>query len=203
MIERTAATSGPRPLRECARPRCRRATGVDTPLAGAYDATMKRSACVACFILATLASIAHAQQPAAVAPQRPAQPPPPAAKTGNPTPGTPQPEPPNIADRITVSGCLQLAPGAGAAPSSALTTPANNRFVVSEAKKDGRVPPDTGTSSAAAASSATTYRLEALESQLSAFLDTRVEVSGEVKATSETPPVLLVEFVRKLAPRCS
>jgi hypothetical protein len=150
-----------------------------------------------------MASIAHAQQPAqSAAPQRPAQPPPPTGKTGNPTPGTPQPEPPNVADRVTVSGCLQLAPGAGAAPASALTTPASNRFVLNHSKKDGLVPPDTGTSSAAAAASATTYRLEALESQLSAFLDTRIEVSGEVKTTSETPPVLLVEFVRKVAPRC-
>ena len=29
-------------------------------------------------------------------------------KGGNPTPGTAQPDPPNVSDRITVSGCLQL-----------------------------------------------------------------------------------------------
>jgi hypothetical protein len=58
-----------------------------------------------------------------------------APKTGNPTPGTPQPDPPPVADRITVSGCLKLAPGAGAAPASAQTTPASDRFVLDGAKK--------------------------------------------------------------------
>src|SRR6188768_3211180 len=108
----------------------------------------KSAACVACLALTVLSWTALAQQAAPAAPQRPALPPPPAAKTGNPTPGTPQPDPPVVADRITVSGCLKLAPGAGAAPASALTTPASNRFVLDDAKKDGRVPPDTGTSSA-------------------------------------------------------
>ena len=64
------------------------------------------------------------------------------------------------------------------------------------------MPPDTGTSAAAAAAAATTYRLEALESQLSPFVNARVEISGEVKASADAPPVLLVEFVRKLAAKC-
>src|SRR5436190_23359621 len=98
---------------------------------------------------------ALAQQPPPAAPPRPALPPP-VSRTGNPTPGTPQPDPPIVADRITVSGCLKLAAGAAAASH---TTPASNRFVLEDAKKDGRVPPDTGTSSAAAAASASTYRL--------------------------------------------
>jgi len=29
--------------------------------------------------------------------------------TGNPTPGTPQPDPPNLADRITLTGCVRWA----------------------------------------------------------------------------------------------
>jgi hypothetical protein len=129
---------------------------------------------------------AQPQQPSAApaAPQRPTLPPPPTSKTGNPTPGTPQPDPPNVADRITVSGCLQLAPGAGAAPPSAATAPANNRYILKEARKDG------------------SYRLEALESQLSPFAGARVELSGEVKTPAETPPVLLVEFIRKTAAKC-
>lgn len=166
---------------------------------------MKRAVCVACLTVTALSFAAQARQqtPAApAAPQRPAQPPPPTFKTGNPTPGTPQPDPPNVADRITVGGCLQLAAGAGPAPASAATTPASNRFILKDAKNDGRVPPNTGTSAAAAAPSATTYRLEALESQLSPFVDARVELSGEVKAPADTPPVLLVEFVRKTAARC-
>jgi hypothetical protein len=147
---------------------------------------MKRFVCVACLTMTTLslAVTAQPQQTSPTPPQRPALPPPPTAKTGNPTPGTPQPAPPNVADRITVSGCLQLAPGAGAAPPSAATTPASNRYVLKDARKDG------------------TYRLEALESQLSPFAGASVELSGEVKTPAETPPVLLVEFVRKTAAKC-
>lgn len=178
---------------------------VDTPQEGAYDSTMRRAGCVACLTLTALSFSVEArpQTPAApAAPQRPALPPPPAPKTGNPTPGTPQPEPPNVADCITVSGCLQLAAGVGQAPASAATTPASNRFVLNDAKKDGRVPPNTGTSAAAAAASASSYRLEALESQLSPLVNMRIELSGEVKASAETPPGPLVEFVRKLATKC-
>jgi hypothetical protein len=156
---------------------------------------MSRAACLACLAVTAWSLGIQAQQQAPAtppSPQRPAQPPPPAPKTGNPTPGTPQPDPPNVADRITVSGCLQLAPGAGPAPASAATTPASNRFVLKDAKKDG----------AAAASPATTYRLEALESHLSPLVNARVELSGEVKSPADTSPVLLVEFVRKTAAKC-
>jgi hypothetical protein len=160
-------------------------------------------ASLACLALTALSGTAHAQAqtPAPAAPQRPALPPP-APKTGNPTPGTPQPDPPVLADRITVSGCLTHAPGAGAAPVSAPTTPASNRFILSGAKKDGVVPPETGTSSVATAAAASSYRLEALESQLSPFVNARIEVSGEVKGSAEGPPLLLVEFVRKVAAKC-
>ena len=160
---------------------------------------MKHAACVVCVFLMTLTAQAQQQAPAA---PRPSQPPPPAQKSGNPTPGTPQPDPPIVADRIAVTGCLQLAPGAGPAPASAATVPASDRFVLNGVKKDGKLPPDTGTSAAAAASAATSYRLEALESQLSPFLDTRVELSGGVKPPANGSPVLLVEFVRKIAPKC-
>jgi hypothetical protein len=149
---------------------------------------MKRFVCVACLTMTTLFSVVPAQpqqtSAASTPPQRPALPPPPTAKTGNPTPGTPQPDPPNVADRITVSGCLQLAPGAGAAPPSAATTPASNRYILKDTRKDA------------------TYRLEALESQLSPFAGARVELSGEVTTPAQTPPVLLVEFVRRTAAKC-
>jgi len=151
-----------------------------------------RAACLVGLMVIALPLGAWAQQPAG---------PPPGLKTGNPTPGTPQPEPPSIADRITVTGCLHLAPGARAAPASAATVPSDSRYVLTGAKKDGLVPPDTGTSSAAAVASASSYRLEALESQLSPFLGTRIEVSGAVKGTTEAP-VLQLEFVRKLAAKC-
>ena len=135
--------------------------------------------------LTAFAGTAAAQQPASPQPQ-PAAPrlPPPAPKTGNPTPGTPQPDPPNVAERITVTGCLQRVPEAGAAPASAATVPASNRYILKEAKK------------------ATTYRLEALESQLSPFVNVQVELSGEAKSAPDTPPLLLVESVRKIAMKC-
>jgi hypothetical protein len=162
---------------------------------------MTRVLLAACVLSSALLSAATAQQGAPAAPATPPRVPPPTPKTGNPTPGTPQPAPPNLADRITVVGCLQLAPGAGTAPASAATVPADNRYVLSGAKKDARVPPDTGTSSEAGAASAASYRLEALESQLSPLVNARVEVSGEIKA-SATGPVVLVEFVQKLATKC-
>jgi len=148
-----------------------------------------------------LAWTANAQQAAPATPHRPAQLPPRAPKTGNPTPGTPQPDPPVVSDRIAVTGCLEMAPGAGPAPATATTVPADNRFVLTGVKKDALLPPDTGTSSAATAASASTYRLEALESQLSAFVNARVELSGGIKGTADRP-VVLVEFVRKIAAKC-
>jgi hypothetical protein len=164
---------------------------------------LRRAAWLTGVALMALSFAASAQQ-ATQAPPTPPRPalPPPAAKTGNPTPGTPQPAPPTVADRIALTGCLSLAPGAGAAPASAVTSPASNRYVLSGARKDGVVPPGTGTSSVASAAAAPAYRLEALESQLSPFVNTRVEVSGEVKGAADGPPVLLVEFVRKLAAKC-
>ena len=164
---------------------------------------LRSAAYVAVLALTVLTwTAAHAQQATApAAPQRPALPPPPAPKTGNPTPGTPQPDPPVVADRIAVTGCLQMAPGAGPAPASATTVPADNRFVLTGVKKDALLPPDSGTSSAATAAAASTYRLEALESQLSPFINARVELSGGIKGTADRP-VVLVEFVRKIAAKC-
>ena len=161
---------------------------------------MMRASLAACLFVSALGSAA-AQQGAPAGPPATPRVPAPATKTGNPTPGTPQPAPPSLADRITVTGCLELAPGAGAAPASAATVPADNRYVLTGARKDARVPPDTGTSSEAAAASAASYRLEALESQLSPLVNARVEVSGEVKASAAGPTVL-VEFVQKIAAAC-
>jgi hypothetical protein len=158
---------------------------------------MRRAVLAIGLLLSTLSSAAAAQQAAPPAPAVP----PPTPKTGNPTPGTPQPAPPNVLDRIAVTGCLQMAPGAGPAPATAATEPADNRFVLTGVQKNAVVPPDTGTSSAALAASASTYRLEALESQLSPLVNARVELSGGIKGTADRP-VVLVEFVRKLAAKC-
>ena len=160
---------------------------------------MTRTALAIGFALTTLAGTAWAQQPAA---PRPGVLPRPTTRSGNPTPGTPQPDPPNVDDRVTVSGCVQLAPGAGAPPASAATEPASTRYLLKNAKRDGVVPPETGTSIAAAVAMASTYRLEAIESHLSPFVNTRVELSGEIKASGEATPILLVESLRKLAAKC-
>jgi hypothetical protein len=131
------------------------------------------------------------------------QSPPSPPKTGNPTPGTPQPDPPELADRVTLTGCLETSPGVGAAPTDAQTVPSDSRYVLARARKESRVPPGTGTSAAAGAPAAGVYRLEALEAQLSPVVGTQVEISGEVKpGAAGAAPVLRVEFVQKIAAQC-
>ena len=131
--------------------------------------------------------------------------------TGNPTPGTPQPDPPNLADRVTFRGCVQAAPRNGASQSADATdpnTPSDSRFVLTNAERRQAVPVGTGGSPLAAKRSSRTYRLDAIESQLSAFVGTKVEISGEIKPPSSnapggTAPTLRVEFVQKIAASCS
>ena len=131
--------------------------------------------------------------------------------TGNPTPGTPQPAPPNLADRITLTGCVQIAPGRSGSPVDG-NTPSDTRFVLTRADRRNITPSGTGGSDEAASASGRTYRLEAIESQLSAFVATRVEISGEIKprpagsrgqGVGSNVPTLQVEFVQKIAGRCS
>ena len=128
---------------------------------------------------------------------------------GNPTPGTPQPDPPNLADRITLTGCVRLAPGRSTSAVEP-NTPGDARFILANAERQKTVPSGTGGSDLAANTSSRTYRLEAIESQLSAFVGTKVEVSGEVKPRaassrgegSNNVPTLQVEFVQKVAAAC-
>jgi hypothetical protein len=129
---------------------------------------------------------------------------------GNPTPGTPQPDPPNLADRITLTGCVQMAPGRSAATVDP-NVPGDARFVLANAERQKTVPAGTGGSDLAAGPASRTYRLEAIESQLSGFVGSKVEVSGEIKPravsshgdASGTAPTLQVEFVQKIAASCS
>ena len=134
--------------------------------------------------------------------------------TGNPTPGTEQPAPPNLADRVTLIGCLGLAPKSGGGQSAEATdanTPSDSRFLLTNAERQDRVPPGTGGSTLAAGASSRTYRLEGIDSQFSPFAGTKVEISGEIKPPSSSTPgdgagdnvsTLLVEFVQKIAPTC-
>jgi hypothetical protein len=135
---------------------------------------------------------------------------PPGAKTGNPTPGTPQPEPPNLANRITLTGCVRPAGVEnGQRPAAVIdaNSPSDSRVMLEKAERLIIVPPDTGTSAATAGAASRTYRLHAIDSQLSPFVGTRVEISGEIMAAREPGPVktptLQVEFVRRLASSCS
>jgi hypothetical protein len=141
------------------------------------------------------------------APALTAQQPPPGFKTGNPTPGTPQPDPPNLADRITLTGCVQVAIEGSSARKSDANAPGDSRFVLTSAARKNAVPPDTGTSSVAIGPASPTYRLNAIDSQLSPFVGTKVEISGEVLPRAgegrDKIPTLQVEFVQKLSSTCS
>ena len=124
--------------------------------------------------------------------------------TGNPTPGTAQPDPPNLADRITLTGCVRWAApdGRGSVPTQELNTLSTSTFVLANAARVTRVPPGTGTSDAAKKSASQTYRLTALNSALVPFVGGRVEISGEIddrpQADGAPVPTLKVGFVQRL-----
>jgi len=132
----------------------------------------------------------------------------------SPTPGTPQPAPPNLTDRVTFTGCVRAAEKAGSGSQPVATdpnTPSDARYVLTNAERQNIVPAGTGGSGLAAKASSGTYRLEAIDAQLSPFVGAKVEISGQIKsastpATSEarnSNPLLQVEFVQRLAGSCS
>ena len=104
---------------------------------------------------------------------------------GNPTPGTPQPEPPNVAERVTTTGCVERA-SKDAKPEASVDGNAviDSRYVLTTVERPARIQ----------------YRLSAIERQLSPFVGAKVEISGEPKGPGGT--VLNVEFVQKLAATC-
>ena len=165
-------------------------------------------ALVACACAANLTAVNAQQPPPGSTPPEPA--PPSGSTTGNPTPGTPQPDPPNLADRITLTGCVQAAVNPGARGAKDPRNPSDSRFVLTKAERKNIVPPDTGTSTVAGSSTSPTYRLNAIDSQLSPFAGTKVEISGEVLPSAPgrgeaagQAPTLQVEFVQKLSETCS
>jgi hypothetical protein len=132
--------------------------------------------------------------------------------SGNPTPGTPQPDPPKLADRITVVGCVRFASpqgqGRGAGPAGELNSFSNSTFILTDAAREGRVPPGTGTSEVAKTTKSRTYRLSAINSALVPFVGARVEISGEAQANASPDddpqvPILQVGFVQRIAKTCS
>ena len=125
--------------------------------------------------------------------------------TGNPTPGTPQPDPPNLANRITLTGCVRwTAPeGRGSVSAPELNTLSSSTFVLTNAARVMRVPAGTGTSDSAKKSASQTYRLSALNSALVPFAGSRVEISGEIDDRpsldgTSAVPILKVGFVQRL-----
>jgi hypothetical protein len=133
--------------------------------------------------------------------------------TGNPTPGIAQPDPPNLADRVTLTGCLRPSARRADALASATSasadpnSPSLSRFELTNAERVNRVPAGTGGSPAATSVSSKTYRLEGIDSQFSPFVGARIEISGEIRPASAAektaPPTLLVEFVQRIAATCS
>ena len=101
---------------------------------------------------------------------------------GNPTPGTPQPEPPKVEERVTVTGCIErVSRDARPAPAIDANTVTDSRYVLVTVERPSTLK----------------YKLAAIESQLSPFAGAKVEVSGEPKDR-----VLQVEFVQKLSASC-
>jgi hypothetical protein len=134
---------------------------------------------------------------------------------GNPTPGTEQPEPPNLADRISLTGCLTRSGGRAVALAKAedppvatadANAPSDARFELVNAERLYRVPAGTGGSPATARASSRSYRLMGIESQFSPLVGTKVEISGEIKPAAATganaAPTLIVKFVQKVASTC-
>jgi hypothetical protein len=124
--------------------------------------------------------------------------------TGNPTPGTRQPDPPNLADRVTFTGCVRWAApdGRGAVAVQDLNTFSSTTFVLTNAARVARVPPGTGTSDLAKKSASQTYRLSAVNSALVPFAGARVEISGEIddraSRDATAAPMLNVGFVQRV-----
>jgi hypothetical protein len=84
--------------------------------------------------------------------------------------------------------------------------------VLENAEPKNVVPTGTGGSALTKNVSSRTFRLEAIESQLSVFVGTKVEISGQIKpqppassrdTTTAGSPTLQVEFVQKIASTCS
>lgn len=126
--------------------------------------------------------------------------------TGNPTPGTEQPAPPDLSNRVTLSGCLQAAPTGGRTAGSDPNELTDSRFVLANATRVNRVPAGTGSAVPASRAISRTYRLQGIESQLGPFVGKKVEISGEIDPASSgansASATLRVEFVQKTAATC-
>jgi hypothetical protein len=103
---------------------------------------------------------------------------------GNPTPGTPQPEPPNVAQRVTATGCIERVSKDAKPVAIDGNTVTDSRYALMTIERPEKLK----------------YRLSGIEGQLSPFAGAKVEISGELKDAGST--VMQVEVVRKLSPTC-
>jgi hypothetical protein len=141
--------------------------------------------------LATTAIVGAQQNP--VTP--PADPAPPSIQRQ--APAVP-PAAPGKADTVTISGCIQDTPMVTAAarlpePAGAAKTYYLNNAVAANA---GRGP--VGTSGLVAAG----YRLDGDEKQISPHLNHQVRIVGVVQGSSTAGPLLKVESVTMVSPKC-
>ena len=145
-----------------------------------------------------------------LAAQAPAPPPqgPPGCCGGIRRRARPSPSHPTPADRVTLTGCVARAEGAPATFDA--NTPSDNRYLLTGAKREKRVPAGTGTSPAAAAVTGDRFRLVGHRSVDFAVRrhprrGVRPGRDSVRRGRQGTPklPVLRVEFVKKLAPSCS
>ena len=129
------------------------------------------------------------------------------SRTGNPTPGTPQPDPPNLANRITLVGCVQRSTADTTNDQKvSQDTLSDSRYVLTNVTRRRVVPVGTGGSKLTKGQASRTYKLNAIESQLLPFLGGKVEISGELRprppSERTNPPTVQVEFVQRLGATC-
>ena len=157
----------------------------------------------ALFVASSIAAGVAAQGPPPQAPSEPRQP---ATRTEQPAPPQ-KPATTQAASKVTISGCIQTAPPAAAAPGGAPTTkPAESKFDLASAKMvSGEAVGTTGS-----AATATRYRLEGDEKTISPHLNHQVEITGTVSPATaggaggaSAAPMLKVESVKMLAAKCS
>lgn len=152
------------------------------------------------FVASSLAVGVAAQGPPPQAPSEPQQP---ATRSEQPAPSAQKPATTQAASKVTMSGCIQAAPPAAAAPGAPAAKPAESKFDLASAKVvSGEAVGTTGS-----AATATRYRLEGDEKTISTHLNHQVEITGTVSPATaggaSAAPMLKVESVKMLAAKCS
>jgi len=122
---------------------------------------------------------------------------------GNPTPGTEQPKPPDLVDRIRLTGCVkQVVPDITPADAN---TPSDGHFLLVAAKPRQ----ERSRAKTKAPPPGDTFRLLGIDSAIAPLAGSRVEVSGDIVppnggTTGNLPtPILRVLVMQRLTAACS